>query len=150
QALRVALPFGPEDRTLAFLPWAHVAGAGTEIHTVVLSGASSGICERADWILESLPVVRPTILIAVPRIWNKIYAGVTKQIASKPKPIQALFDAGIRAARKRNEGEALRNRERLALALAKRMIFSKITARFGGRLKYACSGAAALSPEVGR
>src|SRR5262249_32791734 len=38
----------------------------------------------------------------------------------------------------------------LALALAKRMIFSKITARFGGRLKYACSGAAALSPEVGR
>lgn len=150
QALALAFPMTPEDRTLAFLPWAHVAGAGTEINSIVYGGASTAICERPDWILESLPVVQPTMLLAVPRIWNKIYDGVNKQMMSQPKAVRALFSAGLRASEKRAHGEELSVLERVALRLAKRLVFSKVKAKFGGRLRYACSGAAALSPDVGR
>lgn len=150
QALQLVFAISHEDRTLAFLPWAHVAGAGTEVNSVVLSGASTALCEKADWILESLPVVQPTMLVAVPRIWNRIYDAVHKQMTGKPKAIRALFAAGLSAADKKERGEALSFGDTLALALARRLIFSKVVAKFGGRLRYACSGAAALSPDVGR
>jgi long-chain acyl-CoA synthetase len=149
QALQLVFPLSAEDRTLAFLPWAHVGGGAVELHAIVSNGASTAICPKPEWILESLPVVRPTVLLAVPRIWNRIYDGVNKQMAAKPAPIRALFRAGVRAAQKKAWGATLSVPDSLTLALAKKLIFSKIVAKFGGRLKYACSGAAALSPEVG-
>jgi len=150
QALKHVFPLSHEDRTLAFLPWAHVGGAGTEVNSIVYSGGSAAICERPDWILESLPVVEPTMLLGVPRIWNKIYDGVNKQVASQPRAIRVLFAMGLAASNKQVRGEPLTVLDRAALALARRLIFSKVKARFGSRLKYACSGAAALSPDVGR
>jgi long-chain acyl-CoA synthetase len=150
QALKLVFPMSHEDRTLAFLPWAHVGGAGTEVNSIVLNGTSTAICEKADWILESLPVIQPTMLLAVPRIWNKIYDGVNKQVMSQPPVIRALFAMGVAASDKQSRGESLTLAERIALPLARKLIFSKVKARFGGRLKYACSGAAALSPDVGR
>jgi long-chain acyl-CoA synthetase len=148
QAVNVVFPLSEEDRTLAFLPWAHVGGGSSELNGVVYTGASLAICERSDWILDSLPKVQPTVLMAVPRIWNKIYEGVNKQIAARPRIIQAVFHVALRGHAKRKKGEALSLGERLSGVIARRLIFSKVVARFGGRLKYACSGAAALSPEV--
>jgi long-chain acyl-CoA synthetase len=150
QALELSFPLTHEDRTLAFLPWAHVAGGGSELNGIVYGGGSMGICEKADWILESLPAVQPTVLIAVPRIWNKIYDGVNKQVAAKPGIIQAIFRAGLRGVQKKKRGEKLTFGESISVPLARKLIFSKIVAKFGGKLKYACSGAAALSPDVAR
>jgi long-chain acyl-CoA synthetase len=89
------------------------------------------------------------LLFAVPRIWNRIYDGVQKQVAGRPAPIQALFRAGVRAKSKRKRSEPLTLGESLALPLAEKLIFTKIVERFGGRLRFAFSGAAALSPVVG-
>ncbi len=150
QALKQVFPLSYEDRTLAFLPWAHVGGAGTEVNSIVYSGGSTAICEKPEWILESLPVVQPTMLLGVPRVWNKIYDGVNKQVAAQPKTIRVLFAMGLEASNKRARGEQLSLIDRAALLLARRLIFSKVKARFGGKLKYACSGAAALSPDVAR
>ncbi|MCA9585006.1 MAG: long-chain fatty acid--CoA ligase [Myxococcales bacterium] len=149
QALQLVFPLSREDRTLAFLPWAHVGGGAVELHAIVQAGASTAICPKPEWVLESLTVARPTVLLAVPRIWNRIYDGVNKQMAAKPAPIRALFRAGLQAAQKKAWGATLSVPDALTLALAKKLIFSKIVAKFGGRLQYACSGAAALSPEVG-
>jgi len=89
-------------------------------------------------------------LCSVPRIFNRIYDGVNKQMAGKPKPIQALFRAGISAATKRRKEGAgsLSLGEKIKLGLADKLVFSKIRAKFGGRMKYAFSGGAALSREV--
>lgn len=141
-------PLTPDERSLAFLPWAHVAGGSTELHGTVAFGASAAICEKTDWILESLPKVQPTWLLAVPRIWNRIFDGVNKQIAGKPKLIQMIFHAGLRAQSKKKRGEPTTFGESIALPLARVLIFKKVKAKFGGRLKYACSGAAALSKDV--
>lgn len=141
-------PITPDDRSLSFLPWAHVAGGCAELNGVLSMGASTAICEKVDELVASLAEVRPTFLLAVPRIWNRIYDGVHKNVQSKPKIIQRIFAGGLAARSKQKRGEALGIVERLVLWLATALVFKKVVARFGGRLKYAISGAAALSREV--
>jgi long-chain acyl-CoA synthetase len=148
-AAREVLPFEQNDRTLAFLPWAHVFGGSVELGSCLSIGASFGICESADRLLDNLAEVRPTILYAVPRIWNRIHDTVRAQMAAKPAPIRHLFEAGIAAQDRRRHGEPTSARAQVALTLARALIFRKIVAKLGGRLKYACSGGAALAPEVG-
>jgi long-chain acyl-CoA synthetase len=142
------LPLQSDDRTLSFLPWAHSFGQTAELHMMILSGVSMAICEGVDKIIPNLAEVKPTVLLAVPRIFNRIYDGVQKNVASQPKVIQAIFAAGMRAQSKLKKGESLSLGERIALPLAKRLVFTKIVERFGGRLRFAVSGGAALSHEV--
>jgi long-chain acyl-CoA synthetase len=92
--------------------------------------------------------VKPTVLFAVPRIFNRIYSGVEKQIESKPAPIRSLFRAGLRLAAKKRQNKPLGMMESATLALADKIVFAKVRGRFGGNLKYAVSGAAALAREV--
>jgi long-chain acyl-CoA synthetase len=88
-------------------------------------------------------------MFAVPRIWNRIYDGVRKQVAGRPKAIQRIFELGLSAKAKQKRGQPLGFGEQLALPVAQKLIFSKIAQRFGGELRFAFSGAAALAPEVG-
>jgi long-chain acyl-CoA synthetase len=147
-AIRKLFPLTEEDRSLCFLPWAHAFGHTVELNGLLSIGASMALCEGVDRIAANIAEVRPSILFAVPRIFNRIHAGVQKQIAAKPKPIRWLFTAGIAAAKKRSAGASLGIVERLVLWLAGILVFSKIRAKFGGRLKYAVSGAAALAKEI--
>lgn len=140
--------FTAEDRSLAFLPWAHAFGLMAELCTFLHVGASMAINDEVPQLINNLPVVRPTVLVAVPRIFNRIYDGVNKQMAARPAPLRKLFEAGIRAATKKNKGSALGFSERLALKAADKLIFSKIRMKFGGRLRFVVSGSAALSTQV--
>jgi long-chain acyl-CoA synthetase len=142
-------PIREGDRSLAFLPWAHVFGGTIELNSMMAVGGALAICDNTDKLLSYLPEVKPTVLFAVPRIWNRIYDGVQKQVAGRPKLIQSLFRTGLSAKGKQKRGQNLTLGERLALPLAERLIFGKVVERFGGALRFAFSGAAALSPEVG-
>lgn len=148
-AVHEMMAMGTADRSLSFLPWAHSFGQTCELHALLSLGASMAICEDVTRLVEQIAEVKPTLLASVPRVFNRIYEGVNAQVAAKPGVIQKLFRAGLRAAARRRRGERLGTGEALALALADRLIFSKVRARFGGRLKYAFSGGAALSREVG-
>lgn len=141
-------PLRPTDRSLAFLPWAHAFGQTAELHMLFSVGCGLALNDEVPHLIGNLAEVKPTILIAVPRIFNRIYDGVNKQMADRPKLIQTLFKAGIRAATKKKRGEPLSLGEGLALAAADKLIFSKVRGRFGGRLRFAVSGSAALSREV--
>lgn len=148
-AIHRVLRLGLEDRSLAFLPWAHVFGQTAELHHLISAGASMALCEGPDKILENLAEVRPTILFSVPRIFNRLYTAVQQQISTKPKAVQKLVTAALGVAARRREGQQVGLRDRAAFALADRLVFSKVRARLGGRLRYASSGGAALSREVG-
>ena len=138
----------PDDRSLAFLPWAHLYGQTVELHTIIGAGASTALCEGLPHLMDNLLEVRPTLLVAVPAIFNRIYAGVRRKMAESPAPARKLFEAGLRALSKRRQGKDLSPAERVVLALARRLIVSRILARFGGRLRFAVSAGAALSQEV--
>jgi long-chain acyl-CoA synthetase len=147
-AVMALFPVGPEDRSLSFLPWAHSFGQTCELHGIFSIGASMGIAESVDKIIDNLAEVRPTLIMSVPRIFNKIYAGVQKQIAEKPTVVQTMVRIALRASGKIRNGETPSFGEGIILSLANKLVFSKVRARFGGRLKFAFSGGAAISREV--
>jgi long-chain acyl-CoA synthetase len=147
-ALTPLFPLTSEDRSLAFLPWAHAFGQTAEFFMLPALGCSLALNDEVPKLVSNLPDVKPTVLIAVPRIFNRIYDGVNQQMRDKPKPIQALFHAGIRAATRRSRGGQLSFGESLTLKLADKLIFKKVRQKFGGRLRLVVSGSAALSKEV--
>jgi long-chain acyl-CoA synthetase len=147
-ALLKVIPMSTEYRTLSFLPWAHAFGHTVELHLLVAAGASMGIAESVDTLVANFSEVRPTVLIAVPRVFERVYAGVHALMAKKAAPIRWLFGRGLAEAREKANGKTLGWGGRLILGLADRLVFRKIRARFGGRLQFAVSGAAALSMEA--
>ncbi len=140
--------FGPGDRSLAILPWAHAFGQTAELFVLLWSGGLIAINDDVALFRENLARIRPTVLVAVPRIMNKIYAGVIEQLGRRGPAVRALFSAGTAAATRAQSGQPARPQDVWIRALAERLIFRQIRARLGGRLRYIISGSAALSREV--
>ncbi len=149
-ALQKIFVLNGDDRSLSFLPWAHSFGQTVELHGMLSMGASIAVNDEIPNLIPNLGTVKPSVLYAVPRIFNKIYDGVNKNMSEKSGMIQGLFKAGIAAAAKKNAGESLGFFENIQLNLADRLIFSKIREKFGGRLRYAVSGSAALNKDVAK
>jgi long-chain acyl-CoA synthetase len=147
-AVHQIFPMDKDDRSLSFLPWAHSFGQTCELHTLFSMGASMGLCENVSKIIDNLAEVRPTLLFSVPRIFNKLYAAVQKQISERPEFVQNLVKQALTLTAKEREGKRLTVGEHIKLTLADRLVFSKVRERFGGKLKYAFSGGAAISREV--
>jgi long-chain acyl-CoA synthetase len=147
-AVQDIFPMNANDRSLSFLPWAHSFGQTCELHVLISRGASMGICEAVDKIIDNLAEVQPTLLFSVPRIFNKLYTAVQKQIAGKPPLVQRLVKRALKITAKKREGKPVGPTDRVILALTDKLVFSKVRARFGGKLKYAFSGGAAISREV--
>jgi len=135
--------------SVSFLPWAHVFGGCVEVAVLMGYGGALAICDNTDRLLEYLSEVKPTALFAVPRIWNRIYENVNKQIDARPAVLQKLLRTGLAARTKRSKGQALGLPEQIALFLTEKLLIAKIKQRVGGRLRFAVSGAAALAPAVG-
>ncbi|MFO0696388.1 MAG: long-chain fatty acid--CoA ligase [Polyangiales bacterium] len=150
-AIHEFFPLSADDRSLCFLPWAHVFGQTIELHGLLSLGASLGIAEAVDKLIDNLAEVKPTVLVAVPRVFNKIYDGLHRKMDQEGGLKKKLFDAGLRnadyrknlAARKEHSGFAdFKHR------MFDKVVFSKVRERFGGNLRYAISGGAALSKHV--
>ncbi|MBX7191134.1 MAG: long-chain fatty acid--CoA ligase [Sandaracinaceae bacterium] len=150
-AMHEVFPMSPEDRSLSFLPWAHSFGQTAELHMLFSMGASMGIAEAVDKILDNLKEVQPTLLFSVPRIFNRLYDRVNKQVSTSPGWRQAIFRSAMKnvvtrkrlAEQRRTSGTA-----DLKQRVFDKLVFQKIRDLFGGRLKYAFSGGAAISREV--
>jgi long-chain acyl-CoA synthetase len=147
--LHEAIPFEAGGRSVSILPWAHVGGL-VELFASVHAGTTIAIAAAADRIVPAIQATRPTRLVGVPRVWNKLYDGITKAMASRSGPVRAIFEGGIRAAIAKRSGESASLVDRIALVIAQLVVFPKVRARLGGELRYAISGAAALSVDVAR
>lgn len=152
-AIHGMLDIGETDVSLSFLPWAHSFGQTVELHALFSMGASLGLAESVQTIIANLAEVRPTLLFSVPRIFNRIYDGVHKKMEAEGGLKKSLFDSALQ-----NSDRLREEQERGSVSFGTNMkdkffdklVFSKIRERFGGRLRYAFSGGAALSPEVAR
>jgi len=150
-AIHECFPMQQEDRSLSFLPWAHSFGQVVELHGLYSMGASMGIAEAVEKIIDNLAEVQPTLLFSVPRIFNRIYDGLQKRLAGEKPVKRMLFMRGLEVARQRRALEDKGEKSMLVdvqHAFFDKVVFSKVRARFGGRLKYAFSGGAAISREV--
>ncbi|MDA8017202.1 MAG: long-chain fatty acid--CoA ligase [Thermoanaerobaculia bacterium] len=150
-AVASIFPIDHSDVTVSFLPWAHSFGQTCELHCLISRGAAIAVAESVEKLVDNFGEVRPTMIYAVPRIFNRIYDGLHKQLAEAGGAKKAIFEAGLANAEKRynlkQEGKSSALVE-LKHAFFDKLAFSKVRDKFGGRVKYAISGGAALSREV--
>ena len=146
------LPIGPEDSTVAFLPSAHIAQRVVIEFLPLRCGMPVTFFESLMKLPQDIRKVRPTILLAPPRMWERIYSTICTELRKRPAPARKAFYAGLAlalaAARYRRAGKPVPLRIRAPLAVADRILFRKVRARFGGRIRVAASGAAPLSKDL--
>jgi long-chain acyl-CoA synthetase len=146
------LPLGPEDSTVAFLPSAHIAQRVVVELLPLRCGMPVTFAESLLKLPQEIRRVRPTILLAPPRMWERIYSTISTELRKRPAAVRALFHGALAlalaAARYRREGRPVPARIRAPLRIADRLFFRKVRARFGGRLRVPASGAAPLSKEL--
>ena len=145
-------PMGPQDATVAFLPSAHIAQRVVIEFLPIRGGMPVHFFESLMKLPQDIRKVRPTILLAPPRMWERIYQTICTELRKRSAASRKAFYAGLAlalaAARYRREGKPVPLRIRAPLALADRLLFRKVRARFGGRLRVPASGAAPLSKEL--
>jgi long-chain acyl-CoA synthetase len=146
------LPLGPEDSTVAFLPSAHIAQRVVIELLPIRLGMPVTFFESLLKLPQDIRKVRPTILLAPPRRWERIYSTICTELRKRPAAARKAFYGGLAlalaAARYRREGRKVPLHIRLPLKVADRLMFRKVRARFGGRIRVAASGAAPLSKDL--
>jgi long-chain acyl-CoA synthetase len=146
------LPLTQQDSTVAFLPSAHIAQRVVIEYLPLRSGMPVTFSESLLKLPQEIRKVRPTILLAPPRMWERIYSTICTELGKRPAAVRKAFygalGMALAAARYRHEGKAVPWRIRGPLAIADRIFFRKVRGRFGGRLKVAASGAAPLSKNL--
>jgi long-chain acyl-CoA synthetase len=146
------LPVTPDDSTIAFLPSAHIA----QRVVVELVPIRQGCCVWFSESLARLPTeirtIRPTFFLAPPRVWERVYATISAEIRKRPAAVRKLFYMGVgvgsEASRRKQAGQPVPVWMRASLKFFDRVVFGKIRARLGGRLRLALSGAAPLGKDL--
>lgn len=129
--------------SLAFLPWSHLYGLAVELNALLSTGSTLAITTR-EQILENIKLVRPTLIVSVPMLFNRVYDGVHKAIAEASALKRVLFDLSMSIARERNE--LLENHKSVGAWLefkhkmADKIVLSKIRDKMGGRVRYMGAG----------
>ncbi len=147
-----ALPIHKDDTCLSFLPLSHILERMAGLYVMVWSGVTIGYAESIDTVPQNLQEVRPTIMISVPRLYEKMYARIL-DAARQGGPVKKnLFHwarkTGLRHARQVLAGSKPGPWLDLQVAVARKLVFSKLQARTGGRLRFFVSGGAPLSKEI--
>jgi len=148
----IALPVGPEDSTVVFLPSAHIAQRIVLELIPMRMGMPVWFSESLSRLPAELRNIRPTIFFAPPRVWERMYATIQNELRKRPalsrKIFQVALGIGLKAFRRKLEGKPIPVGMKGAWKLADGVVFAKIRERLGGRIRIAASGAAPLGKEL--
>jgi long-chain acyl-CoA synthetase len=140
-----------KDLNYLWLPLAHAFGK-VMLALPLAIGFPTVIDGRVDKIIENLTVIRPTIMGAVPRIFEKVHGKINEMVAKEGGVKKRLFDwatgVGVQMSRVRQAGERPSPLLAAQYKLADRLVLSTIRDRFGGRMRFFISGSAALDREI--
>jgi long-chain acyl-CoA synthetase len=144
--------FSADDLQFLWLPLAHSFGKLLQVAQLKI-GFPTAVDGRVDKIVDNLGVVKPTLMGAPPRIFEKVYAkvlaGVEEEGGLRLRIFHWAVDVGKRAAALRREGQPVSFPLSFQYSIADRLVFGKLRERMGGRVKYFVSGAAALNKDMG-
>jgi long-chain acyl-CoA synthetase len=135
---------------LSFLPLSHAYEHTAGLMFPVMIGAQIWFAERVDTLTANLTEVRPTIMTAVPRLYDIMRERILKGLARESRLRVRLFQAAVELGRKRYENPGtMTAKDKVLDWIVDKLVRDKFRARFGGRLKALVSGGAALNYEVG-
>ena len=140
------------DHAISYLPLCHIYERISTYMYGIYSGCTCGIARGMETLIEDIGIIRPTVMVGVPRVYEKIHAGILMNLRNQSPTAQKIFRwalaAGKEATACRQAGKPLTLQLRLSLALAEQLVFNKIKARFGGRLRCLVSAAAPIAQEI--
>ncbi|HEY4643673.1 MAG TPA: long-chain fatty acid--CoA ligase, partial [Bacteroidota bacterium] len=148
----LVIPFGPDDVLLSYFPLCHSFERMAGYYTAMSCGASIAFAESIESVRENLLEVKPTVVTTVPRLFERFSAGIRRQVDSSPPLRRKLFywavNVGRQYAHAKKHG-SVTGTLKIQHVLANRLVYGKLHAKMGGRLKYFVSGGAPLAREVG-
>jgi len=151
RSLTLVIDFKSQDTALSFLPLSHVLER-TATFLFFHVGAAIAFAESVETVAANLLEVRPTVVVSVPRLFEKIYSRIMDQVLAGSRLRRAVFvwalGTGKKYAARTIAGERIPAHLALKRAVAARLVFDKITARTGGRIRYFISGGAPLSRDI--
>src|SRR5271170_635119 len=149
-----ALTLNDTDMTLSHLPIAHSFERTAGYYTVTMAGGTIAFAESLGQIASNLTEVEPTVVLTVPRLLEVIHSRVMRTVETAPAMRRRLFrmalSAGEQAAEYRHRGKPVPPMLALSMALFRRLVFARIRAIFGSRIRYLISGGAPLPIEINR
>lgn len=143
-----AIPAYTTDRFLSFLPLSHMFERTCGYHAGIWSGGQTAYARSITQLAEDIASQRPTILIAVPRIFERIWGRMQEQMPPG-SPKRRLFDKAVEIGWRRFKHEATFS-DKLLWPLLSLLVAKKLHRRLGGRIRLIISGGAALAPELAR
>lgn len=148
-----ALDINTGEIFLSFLPLSHSFERMAGHYTGFNRGCTTYYAEGVETVADNMLEVRPTIMVAVPRLYEKIYGKVLDKVSKDPAIRQKIFwwaiKIGTQAAAFLKRNQQPSGLLALKYKLANKLVFSKLKERVGGRLRYFISGGAPLSKEIG-
>lgn len=147
------IPVLPEDVLLSFLPLSHTFERTAGYYVPMMTGATIAYARSIPQLQDDLVIIRPTIMISVPRIYERVYAGIQAKLAEGPDFARGLFNFAVDVGYSRFEcqqGRGYRRLSHVLWPLLKKWVADKVMGKLGGRLRMVMSGGAALSPQVSR
>ena len=142
-----------EDQMLSFLPLSHMLERTLGCYLPILTGCRVAFARSVPQLAEDLISTRPTILIAVPRIFERVYAKIQEKLNQDPAIARLLFNSTVEIGWQRferSQGRAGWRPSQLLWPLLEKIVASKVQAKMGGRIRFAVSGGAALSPDIAK
>ncbi len=140
------------DRCLSFLPLCHIFERMAGLYAMLASGVTIAYAQSLDTVAADAVEVRPTVLMGVPRFYEKVFARVMENARHLPPPRRAIFHWGLersrRAARAHFERRRLGPLDALGARIGDRLVGARVRERVGGRLRFCISGGAPLEPRV--
>jgi len=148
------IDFDPHDTSISFLPLSHILERMAGQFAMFHCGATIAYAESVEKVVINLREIRPTLVIGVPRLFEKVHARVMHHLTNAAPARKKLFtwavDIGWKAAESRLANRRVGPGVALQCAVAKQLVWKKIHDQFGGRVRILISGGAPLSPAVAR
>jgi len=149
-----AIPVSDTDVCLSFLPLSHVLERTIGFFLMLYAGATIAYARSVYTVGEDLPVARPSIMVSVPRLYEKIYARIWDAVQQSNPVRRAIFAGGMRVAHRVLDmhltGTPLPRHLEVSYRIVEHLVMEKLRDRVGGRLRVAISGGAPLNPTIGR
>ncbi len=143
----------PEDSTLSFLPLSHIFERMAGHYAIFACGATINYAESIDTLVVNLGEAKPTIVMAVPRVYEKVYARALENALASPVRKRIFFWAkgvGERYVELTHSGRKPSALHEMQYKVASKLVFSKLRARVGGNLRFFVSGGAPLPADIAK